>query len=98
MTELRFEWDGTKASRNLRKHGISFEEAKTAFSDDFALLIPDPDHSHGEPRFLLLGASSGLRVLMVVHCYRSNDEVIRIISARRASGSEQRQYRRRWKT
>ena len=69
MASLRFEWDETKASRNVQKHGVSFEEARTVFSDEAALFMPDPAHSEEEERFLLLGASRGLRLLMVVHCF-----------------------------
>lgn len=94
---MRFEWDDAKARGNLRKHGVSFDEAQTAFYDDDAILLPDPDHSgQGEERFVLLGLSSTLRVLTVVHCYRTASEVIRIISARRATRSERAQYGARW--
>ena len=71
----RFEWDPRKARENLRKHGVSFEEAVTAFSDDEALLLDDPDHSTDEERFVLLGQSGALRLLTVVQCYRVDDEV-----------------------
>ena len=93
---MRFEWDSGKARENLRKHGVSFEEAQTAFSDDHAVLIADPDHSTEEDRFILLGLSSTLRVVTVVHCYRASDEVIRLISARKATRSERAQYGSRW--
>ena len=93
---VRFDWDDAKARENIRKHGVSFEEARTAFSDDQAILLPDPDHSVDEDRFILLGLSSSLRVLTVVHCYRENDEVIQLISARRATRSERAQYGARW--
>jgi len=92
MTALRFEWDPDKAISNERKHGVSFEEARTVFSDERARLIDDPDHSQGEDRFILLGLSLRLRVLVVVHCNRAADETIRIISARRATRDEQRFY------
>ena len=92
----RFEWDPRKARENLRKHGVSFEEAVTAFSDDEALLLDDPDHSTDEERFVLLGLSGTLRLLTVIHCYRVDDEVIRVISARRATRSERVQYGARW--
>ena len=72
MPQLRFEWDEHKDAANRRKHRISFEEAKTVFSDDHALLLPDPDHSVQEDRFVLLGASSTLRTLVVCHCYRQD--------------------------
>ena len=98
MGHIRFEWDAGKASANARKHGVSFEEAETAFSDDHALIRDDPDHSGAaEERFLLLGMSAALRVLVVVHCYRESDSVIRLISARRATRSERAQYDARWK-
>jgi uncharacterized DUF497 family protein len=92
----RFEWDPRKARENLRKHGVSFDEAVTAFSDDEALLLDDLDHSTNEERFVLLGLSGTLRLLTVVHCYRVDDEVIRVISARRATRSERVQYGARW--
>lgn len=92
MNALRFEWDEQKAVANLRKHGVSFEEAKSAFYDDQAKLIDDPDHSQGEDRFVLLGLSSVLRLLVVCHCYRSAGGVIRIISARKANSNEMRFY------
>ena len=93
---MRFDWDDAKAHENLRKHGVSFEEARTAFSDDQAILLPDPDHSVEEDRFVLIGLSSTLRVLTVVHGYRESDRVIRLISARRATRSERAQYGARW--
>ena len=79
MSELRFEWDPEKAAENKRKHHVSFEEAETIFADDFAVLIDDPEHSSEEDRFLLLGLSAKLRTLVVSHCHRKADEVIRII-------------------
>jgi uncharacterized DUF497 family protein len=96
VTELRFEWDERKNAVNQRKHGVSFEEAQTVFFDDRALLRSDPDEA--EDRFLLLGLSLALRALVVCHCYREEDQVIRLISARRASRSERAQYEERWKT
>lgn len=89
---MRFEWDDEKARANEQKHGVSFEEAQTVFFDEHALLYDDPDHSDDEDRFLLLGPSARLRVLVVVHCYRESDEVIRMISARRATRRERRAY------
>lgn len=98
MADARIEWDPAKATVNLRKHGISFDEAATAFYDDYAILMADPDHSdEAEDRFLLLGLSGGLRVLLVVHCYHEEGAVIRLISARRATRSERAQYDARWK-
>ena len=93
MKEIQFEWDNDKATSNLRKHKVSFEEAKEVFSDPLARIIDDPDHSNEEDRFIILGASSRQRVLIVCHCYRLNDEIIRIISARRATKNEQRYYK-----
>ena len=78
-----------------KKHGISFEEAETVFVDENALLIHDPDHSGEEDRFVLLGLSAKLRMLVVNHCYQKKDEVIRIISARKATRMERKQYRER---
>jgi uncharacterized DUF497 family protein len=98
MSHLRIEWDDVKARANLRKHGISFREAETAFLDDFALLLPDPDHSFiDEERMLLIGISSASRLLVVVHCEREGGDTIRLISARRATRSERVQYDARWK-
>jgi hypothetical protein len=92
MSALRFEWDERKAAANLRKHGISFEEAKSVFYDERAKLIDDPDHSENEDRFILLGLSSALNVLVVCHCYRTDSGVIRIISARKATARETKSY------
>ena len=92
MREIEFEWDPKKAKSNLKKHGVSFEEASTAFWDDHALVIDDPDHSLDEERFVLLGLSSNVRLVTVVHCFRGADDVIRIISARRATPGEQSSY------
>ena len=97
MADFQFEWDPRKESSNREKHGVSFEEAVTAFLDDFAILISDPEHSEDEDRFILLGLSSSLRLLVVIHCYRETKETVRLISARKANRSEQRQYDRRWK-
>ncbi len=88
---LEFEWDGNKALSNQRKHGISFEEATTAFGDTNSLTIDDPLHSQDEDRFILIGMSQRLRVLVVVHVERR--ESIRIISARKATKKEQRFYK-----
>ena len=92
MAELRFEWDPRKNTANQRKHGVSFEEAATVFSDDQALLIDDPDHSDDEDRFILLGMSAALRALVVCHCYRESQDTIRIISARKATRKERSTY------
>ena len=90
--QLHFEWDPKKARINLRRHGISFEEAATAFYDDNGRIIPDPDHSTKEERFILLGLSTKLRILVVCHCYRKSESVIRIISAWQATRRERTQY------
>jgi uncharacterized DUF497 family protein len=92
MSELTFEWSSRKASDNQRKHGVSFEEAKSAFFDENARVIPDPTHSNDEDRFILLGLSVRLRLLVVVHCYVESDDVVRIVSARKADRSERKQY------
>jgi len=92
MKEIRFTWNETKAQANLLKHKISFNEAVSVFSDDNARLIYDPDHSLEEERFLLLGLSYKLKVLIVVHCMRNENNEMRIISARKASKKEQKQY------
>jgi uncharacterized protein len=93
--ELRIEWDKRKAVANQRKHGVSFEEARSVFFDEEALLIPDEGHSDEEERFIMLGLSSRLRTLVVCHCYRQADEIIRIISARKANRTERAQYEQR---
>jgi hypothetical protein len=92
MADIEFEWDERKSRANKRKHGISFDEAQTVFLDENALRYDDPDHSRDEDRFIMLGLSIRLRVLIVCHCYRSDDMVIRIISARRATKSEAAAY------
>lgn len=88
---LIFEWDERKAKANLKKHRISFEEARSVFYDAFARLIQDPDHSEDEDRFVLLGISESLRMLVVCHCYREKNS-IRLISARKATRHEQELY------
>ncbi|MBM4044993.1 MAG: BrnT family toxin [Planctomycetes bacterium] len=92
MHGLRFEWDEKKNRQNQRKHGVPFEEAQTVFLDENAILYFDPDHSQDEDRFIMLGISFKLRVLVVCHCYREGDTVIRIISARKANKLEARDY------
>lgn len=92
MSALHFEWDEQKAAANVKKHGVGFEEAKTAFYDEHAKLIGDPDHSEDEDRFVLLGLSAALRLLVVCHCHRGEDGVIRIISARKATAKETKSY------
>jgi len=93
--DLRFDWDPLKSNVNRRKHGVSFDEAAEAFSDEHALLLAEPDHSSDEERFVLLGVSSRLRLLVVCHCYRKNDEIVRIISARKANRTEREIYDQR---
>ena len=90
---MKFSWDENKAKSNLLKHKVSFEEAKSVFLDENARLIEDPDHSIDEDRFILIGMSVKFKILTVVHCYRDNDEVIRIISARKATKKEANQYK-----
>ncbi len=92
MSTLRFEWDDRKAAINAKKHGVTFDEARSVFVDERAKLIDDPDHSEDEDRFVLLGLSSALRLLLVCHCYRSEGGVIRIISARKATARESKSY------
>lgn len=94
MDGLRFVWDHAKSLANQRKHGVTFEEARTAFYDERATVFYDPDHSEDEDRFILLGMSLQARVLVVCHCYREADLVVRIISARRANRREEEAYRR----
>ncbi|WP_353135986.1 BrnT family toxin [Limnohabitans sp.] len=92
MNTLKFEWDESKAGANLKKHGVSFDEARTVFFDERAKLIGDPEHSEDEDRFILLGLSSSLRVMVVCHCHRSSGNIIRLISARKATASESKFY------
>ena len=94
---LRFEWDQAKNLENRRRHGVSFEEAESVFYDERALLLEDPDEASIEDRFVLLGLSAALRMLLVCHCYRERESVIRIISARKAGRAERADYERRWK-
>ena len=96
MSALRFEWDERKNATNVRKHGVSFDEAASVFADENALLLDDPEHSEDEDRFILLGLGHSLRILLVFHCFREEEDVIRIISARRASRAEREQYVQRW--
>jgi uncharacterized DUF497 family protein len=89
---MRFQWDQSKNLANIKKHKNSFEEAKTVFYDDNARLISDPEHSINEERFIILGITTKLRLLVVVHSYKENNETIRIISARKATKSESKYY------
>lgn len=95
--EAGFEWDADKARTNQRRHGVTFQEARTVFDDPLARLIEDPDHSTDEQRFLLLGLSTAPRLLVVAHCQAEKGEVIRLISARRATPAEAEQYNR-WRS
>ena len=92
METIRFEWDPNKAKINVKKHGVTFKEAQSVFQDPEALVIDDPDHSQEEERFIILGLSQKANLLVVCHCYRESDTVIRIISARKATTTEAEQY------
>lgn len=92
MKDIRFEWDAKKNKLNIQKHKVSFEEAKTVFYDENARIIADPEHSQTEDRFIILGLSASLKLLVVCHCYRQADEIIRIISARKATKNETQYY------
>ena len=89
---IRFEWDPAKAALNIKKHGVSFEDAQSVFYDDLAVQFYDEPHSDGEDRFLMLGMSSNAQLLLVCHCEREDGGVIRIISARKATKQEQSFY------
>lgn len=89
---ISFSWDTQKSEANKKKHRVSFDEAKEVFYDGCAIRYYDPDHSEDEDRFLMLGMSERLRVLVVCHCFRENDSIIRIISARKATKKESRTY------
>ena len=92
MDEIKFEWDETKNQTNIKKHGISFEEASMVFYDDNAIVFDDPDHSIEEERFLIIGTLENSKVSIVSHCYRESNEIIRIISARLATKNERNTY------
>ena len=92
MDELLFEWDSEKDRTNQKKHGVSFEEAKSVFYDDSAIQFWDEGHSDLEDRFLLLGRSSKMRILLIVHCFREPESVIKIVSVRKATKTESKQY------
>jgi len=94
MKDITFNWDNAKNMANTQKHGVSFEEAKSVFFDESALLIADPDHSETEDRFLLLGLSAKLRLLLVCHCFEVNNGLIRVISCRKANRKEILKYQR----
>ncbi len=92
MKQLKFEWDNKKNKTNTRKHGVSFEEAQTTFYDEYAIQFFDPEHSEDEDRFILLGTSFKLKTLVICHCFRQEETVIRIISARKADKEEEQEY------
>jgi uncharacterized DUF497 family protein len=92
MKYLEFAWDKSKDKANIKKHGVSFEEARTAFFDEHAALFHDPDHSEDEDRFILLGTSYKLNTLVVCHCFKEDETTIRIISARKADKDEAKAY------
>ncbi len=92
MKQIKFEWDDGKDKANIKKHGVSFNEARTVFYDEFAIQFFDPDHSESEDRFLLLGMSFSLKTLVVCHCFREKETVVRIISARKADKDEEQAY------
>lgn len=96
METLYFEWDENKNEINKKKHGLSFETAKEVFYDDNAVLFDDPDHSIGEKRFLIIGMIKESKICIVSHCYRDNDNVIRLISAREATKNEKKTYYEGW--
>lgn len=94
MDKLRFEWDENKNAINQRKHGVSFEEAETVFCDEEAIVFDDPVHSQEEERFLIIGLTKETRLCIVSHCYRQNDAIVRIISARKATKKETAYYKK----
>ena len=96
IKNIRFEWDENKNKINKKKHGLSFEEAVEVFGDENAILFDDPDHSLYEDRFLIIGAIKSTKICIVSHCYRDDDNVIRLISAREATKSEKKIYQEGW--
>ena len=92
MKQLEFEWDDRKDKANSKKHGVSFDEARTVFYDEYAIQFFDPEHSESEDRFILLGTSFKLKTLVVCHCFRQEETVVRIISARKADKEEEQVY------
>lgn len=92
MNNLAFEWDNKKNDANQKKHGVSFDEARTVFFDEYAIQFYDPDHSSEEDRFILIGSSHTLKTLVVCHCFREGETKIRIISARKADKNESKFY------
>ena len=98
MQKIKFTWDDNKNGINRKKHGLSFEEAKEVFEDENAILFDDPDHSAEEERFLIIGAVRSAKICIVSHCYRENDSVIRLISAREATKNEKKIYQEGWQS
>lgn len=92
MKKITFEWDDKKAKSNLKKHCVAFEEAQSVFYDDQAIQFWDDNNSKNEDRFLMLGLSNKFRILLVVHCFRESESTIRIISARKATKNEMKEY------
>ncbi len=92
MKQLEFEWDNKKDKTNIKKHGVSFDEARTAFYDEYAIQFFDPEHSEEEDRFILIGSSFNLKTLVICHCFREEETIIRIISARKADKDEEQYY------
>ncbi|VAX01958.1 hypothetical protein MNBD_GAMMA22-2580 [hydrothermal vent metagenome] len=92
MKRLEFEWDNKKDKTNIKKHGVSFHEARTVFYDEYAIQFFDPEHSEDEDRFILLGSSFNLKTLVICHCFREKETIIRIISARKADKDEEQYY------
>ena len=91
---IKFEWNASKAATNIKKHGVSFEEAKSVFFDEFAVQFFDQDNSKSEDRFLMLGMSNETNLLLVCHCERDDGNTIRVISARKATRNESKNYLR----
>lgn len=96
---MKFEWDPSKESINIKKHGVSFEQAAYVFADQFSLSMFDDEHSNQEDRWIILGKSNNETILLVVHTFRNNDneEIVRIISARKATKKEEKTYQQRCK-
>ena len=92
MENLQFQWDERKNRSNQKKHGVSFEEASSVFYDEYAIQFYDPDHSEDEDRFIMLGMSIKLRVLVICHCFREDDAIVRLISARKVDRQEENDY------
>ncbi len=92
MENLQFQWDERKNRSNQKKHGVSFEEASSVFYDEYAIQFFDPDHSEEEDRFIMLGMSIKLRVLVICHCFREGDTIVRLISARKVDRQEENDY------